>query len=52
LAKVCHIYNIPFISFKYITDDADGDAGDDWEKNVGDGITKFKKKVLDKLNKN
>ena len=52
LAKVCHIYNIPFISFKYITDDADENAGDDWEKNVGEGITKFKKKVLDKLNKN
>ena len=51
LAKVCHIYNIPFISFKYITDDADGDAGDDWEKNVGKGIVKFKEKVLDKLNK-
>ena len=52
LAKVCHIYNIPFISFKYITDDADGDAGDDWEKNVGRGIVKFKEKVLEKLNKN
>ena len=52
LAKVCYIYNIPFISFKYITDDADGDAGDDWEKNVGKGIVKFKEKVLDKLNKN
>ena len=52
LAKVCYIYNIPFISFKYITDDADGNAGDDWEKNVGMGIVKFKEKVLDKLNKN
>ena len=52
LAKVCYIYNIPFISFKYITDDADGDAGDDWEKNVGKRIVKFKEKVLDKLNKN
>ena len=52
LAKVCYIYNIPFISFKYITDDADSNAGDDWEKNVGKGIVKFKEKVLDKLNKN
>ena len=51
LAKVCHIYNIPFISFKYITDGADENAGDDWEKNVGKGIVKFKEKVLDKLNK-
>ena len=43
LAKVCYIYNIPFISFKYITDDADGNAGGDWEENVGKGIVKFKK---------
>ena len=35
-----------FISFKYITDDADGDAGSDWEENVGKGIVKFKEKIL------
>ncbi len=52
LAKVCKLYDVPFISFKYITDGADGDAGIDWEENVGKGIMKFKKKVLDKLNKN
>ena len=49
LAKVCRSYSIPFISFKYITDGADGDADIDWEKNVGKGIVKFKEKVLDKL---
>ena len=43
LAKVCKSYNVPFISFKYITDDADSNAGDDWEENVGKGIVKFKK---------
>ena len=52
LAKVCYIYNVPFISFKYITDGADGDAGVDWEENVGKGIVKFKEKVLDKLENN
>ena len=52
LAKVCHYYNIPFISFKYITDGADGNALVDWEENVGKGIVKFKKKVLDKLENN
>ena len=46
LAKVCYRYNVPFISFKYITDDADGDAGGDWEENVGKGIVKFKEKIL------
>ena len=46
LAKVCRSYDIPFISFKYITDSADEDAGIDWEENVGNGIMKFKKKIL------
>ena len=49
LAKVCTYYAVPFISFKYISDGADGDANNDWEENVGKGIVKFKKKVLDKL---
>ena len=46
LAKVCRSYGIPFISFKYITDGADGDAGIDWEHNVSKGIVKFKQKIL------
>jgi len=49
LAKVCHHYNVPFISFKYITDGADEQAHEDWEANLADGIIEFKKKVLDKL---
>ena len=52
LAKVCYLYNVPFISFKYITDGADGNAVVDWEENVGKGIVKFKEKVLDKLENN
>ena len=46
LAKVCFHFKIPFISFKYITDGADEQAHEDWEKNLTDGIHKFKKKVL------
>ena len=46
LAKVCYHYDIPFISFKYITDGADGDAGIDWEENVTNGIMIFKQKIL------
>ena len=49
LAKVCKLYNVPFISFKYITDGADGDAGIDWEENVDKGIMKFKKEILCKF---
>ena len=51
LAKVCWFYKIPFISFKYITDGADGDAGTDWEENVTNGIMIFKRKVLDLIEK-
>ena len=46
LSKVCYHYDVPFISFKYITDGADGEANNDWEENVSKGIVEFKEKVL------
>ena len=46
LAKVCYNYDVPFISFKYITDGADEQSHEDWEKNLADGIVEFNKKVL------
>jgi len=49
LAKVCYHYDINFISFKYITDNADEHSPKDWEENCSDGIVKFKEKVLEKL---
>jgi adenosylhomocysteine nucleosidase len=49
LAKVCYLYDIPFISFKYITDGADEQAHEDWEKNLADGIQEFKEKVLSQI---
>ena len=49
LAKVCYLYDVPFISFKYITDGADEQAHEDWEANLADGIVEFKEKVLEKL---
>ena len=49
LAKVCYLYDVPFISFKYISDGADGDANIDWEENVSKGIEVFKEKVLKEL---
>ena len=52
LAKVCYYYDVPFISFKYITDRADDDANEDWEDNLSDGIKVFKEKVLDLIEKN
>ncbi len=49
LAKVCFKYDIPFISFKYISDGADTDANIDWKKNITNGAKLFKSKVLDSL---
>ncbi len=49
LAKVCYLYDVPFISFKYITDGADEQADEDWEKNLADGIKVFKEKILKEL---
>ena len=49
LAKVCYHYDIPFISFKYITDGADEQAHEDWEKNLADGIQEFQEKVLSQI---
>ena len=49
LAKVCYHYDISFISFKYITDNANEHSSKDWEDNLGDGIVEFKERVLDLL---
>jgi adenosylhomocysteine nucleosidase len=49
LAKVCNYYEVPFISFKYITDNADESSPKDWEDNLGDGIVEFKNRVLNIL---
>ena len=49
LAKVCYHYDIPFISFKYITDGADEQSHEDWEKNLADGIIEFKEQILEEL---
>ena len=49
LAKVCHHYDIPFISFKYITDNANEHSPKDWEDNLGKGIVEFKERILDKI---
>ena len=49
LAKVCYLYDVPFISFKYITDGADEQAHEDWEANLADGIEVFKDKVLSEI---
>ena len=49
LAKVCRYYKVPFISFKYITDNANEHSPKDWEENLADGIVEFKERILNKL---
>ncbi len=49
LAKVCRHYDVPFISFKYITDNADEKAHKDWTENCSDGIHLFKGRILSKI---
>jgi len=45
LAMVCHRHDLPWRSFKYVTDDADGDAGDDWLERVHKGRQLFIEKL-------
>jgi len=49
LAKVCNYYNVPFISFKYITDNVNEHSVGDWNDNLGKGVIQFKERVLDLL---
>ena len=48
-AKVCHLYEKDFISFKYITDNVNGKSPDDWVTNCKNGAIKFKTEVLESL---
>ena len=41
LAKVCWTYDVPFISFKYISDGADNNSADDWNENISSGYKQF-----------
>ena len=41
IAKVCKLENIEFKCFKYISDNADVNADNDWNKNLALGATAF-----------
>ena len=49
LAKVSNHYKVPFISFKYITDNANEHSAGDWKDNCSDGVSEFKERILDKI---
>ena len=46
LASVCTKYNIPFVSYKYITDNANESSSKDWSEHIADGVIKFKNKII------
>ena len=41
IAKVCKLENIEFKCFKYISDNADKNADNDWNKNLAKGASAF-----------
>ena len=45
IAKICYMKDVKFRCFKYISDNADTDANDDWIKNVAEGKKLFIKKM-------
>ena len=47
IAKVCLLMETNFLCFKFISDNADNDAPNNWKKNINKGRTAFKKKIQD-----
>jgi len=47
IATVAYQLGIPWQSFKYITDDANEDSGNDWQEKVNHGQTLFLEKLTD-----
>ena len=43
IAKVCWLTRVDFMCFKYISDDADSDSPNNWERNIRFGKEAFKK---------
>ena len=46
IAKVCSREGVPLYSWKFISDQADGNSPSDWERNVAFGVNEFKECVL------
>ena len=49
IAKVCLSNNKDFRCFKFVSDNADETAGNDWETNIENGRIEFKKKILSQI---
>ena len=51
IAAIAHDHNIPWQSFKYITDDANESSGEDWQARVHQGQELFLDQIKDILRK-
>lgn len=49
LKAVCDHHQIPFRSYKYVTDTADGESHNDWAENVAKGSHLFAKHLVEKF---
>ena len=49
IAKICYIKNVKFRCFKYISDNADAQANDDWSENVSAGKKLFIERIKNLL---
>lgn len=45
IAAVAHEHQIPWISFKFISDDANHNSGNDWQENISSGEELFLKEL-------
>ena len=45
IAKVCYMKNVKFRCFKYISDNANAEANDDWNENVSEGKKLFMERM-------
>ena len=49
IAKVCRYEEVPLVSFKYVSDNANENSPRDWKEQVREGSEIFQSKVLDAL---
>ena len=50
IAAIAHEHQIPWLSWKYITDDANSESGQDWQKKINHGEELFLEELAKLLN--
>ena len=49
IAKFCSLNNIRFYCYKYVSDNANNEAANDWEENIQNGAIHFVKTLKKNL---